>query len=139
MISKVIHVLVFILLLRSAVSDVKSRTVPVEIPYFLLASGFLQILINPPKAPDALLGMVVLSVILGTAYVLTKGEGIGGGDIKLMAALGFYLGLSGGLYCFFLGGVLACIVQKLVFKASRGFPFVPYLMIGAIVVIVSTK
>ncbi|MGI6685042.1 MAG: prepilin peptidase [Bacillota bacterium] len=69
---------------------------------------------------------------------LASGGGMGGGDIKLGAMIGFYLGWQGFLLTLFLGALFAsivgifCIISK---KKSKkdAIPFGPFLSMGAII------
>jgi leader peptidase (prepilin peptidase)/N-methyltransferase len=63
--------------------------------------------------------------------MLSKG-GIGGGDVKLMAAVGFLLGPSGAVGGAFIGFTLFIIVWLLFYrtKQSKAYAMAPYLGIG---------
>lgn len=66
---------------------------------------------------------------------ITKGQGIGGADIKLTAACGAVFGLPGGWIGLLLGLCLALLANGLlraVRKAEKneGFPMIPYLAVG---------
>lgn len=67
---------------------------------------------------SGILGAVILGgglLVLTTLYELaTRKESFGGGDIKLMAALGLFLGVERGLVC-----LLAACVFSLVYAAVR--------------------
>ena len=83
------------LLLTAAVWDIRRREIPDWIPLFIFLTGIPQM--NPP---DAFSGLVLTGLPYLLAAVLSyKGEdfSIGGGDIKLMAACGFILGVWGGI------------------------------------------
>lgn len=66
-------------------------------------------------------------------YVLTGKRGIGGGDMKLMAAAGLFLGIRKAFLALFLGCVMAVVFQlpqsgrK---KGKRIFALGPYLAVG---------
>lgn len=79
-----------------------------------------------------LLGAVVVSVPLFLIHVLTKGQGMGLGDVYLMIAGGLFLGLKGVAVAIFIGLILGSIVGlilKYITKSSR-FAFGPYLSVG---------
>ncbi|MCX7712606.1 MAG: prepilin peptidase [Chthoniobacterales bacterium] len=70
--------------------------------------------------------------------VVIPREAMGFGDVKLMAAIGAFLGWEGVLFTIFVGSVVGCLVGLigvLMGKAERGtqLPFGPYLAFGALV------
>ncbi len=70
--------------------------------------------------------------------VITKG-GMGGGDIKLMAMLGFWLGSSGVLWIILLssniGAIVSLILMALKIKGRKDYiPFGPFIVIAAMLV-----
>lgn len=88
-------------------------------------------------------GVVVLLPIL-ILYWLTKGRGMGFGDVKLAFIIGFFLGLKAGLlalYCsFILGAIigLALIIFKQK-KLKSKIAFGPFLILGMIIVLIWQK
>lgn len=98
----------------------------------LIAEGFdLHCLI------DRIIGFFAASGVLLLLAVVTKG-GMGGGDIKLMAACGFLLGWKSVLLALVLGGVVGTLY--IVFSAiknkgkiKRKVPFAPHLAVGVII------
>ncbi len=79
-----------------------------------------------------LLGAVVVSMPLLLIHFLTKGQGMGLGDVYLMIAGGLFLGMKGVTVAIFIGLVLGSIVGmilKYVTKSSK-FAFGPYLSVG---------
>jgi leader peptidase (prepilin peptidase)/N-methyltransferase len=68
--------------------------------------------------------------------LLRKREGMGGGDIKLLAMIGAFLGLPGVIYTLFassLAGSLAGVLFMFRDKSGGGtkIPFGPFLALGA--------
>ncbi len=79
------------------------------------------------------LGFVSVSVFLLLVYFITKGRGIGGGDIKLMAAAGLFLGLKLIIFAFVVACLYACIIhiaRMKITKASHVLAMGPYLSAG---------
>lgn len=65
-------------------------------------------------------------------------EGIGGGDVKLFAVLGLFLGLTNAFLTILISSVTACLVLLAVkiikkFDRNREYPFAPFIIIGATV------
>ena len=88
---------------------------------------------------SSLAGAVSGFAILLTAALTAKdGQGIGGGDIKLAAVLGFIYGVCGIITVLLIASLLTVPVGFLHQKATRSqslrLPFVPFLTIGCFVV-----
>ncbi len=84
-----------------------------------------------------LVGVAAASVPLFLIALATRG-GIGGGDVKLMAALGLFCGwrvvLLGAFFGVILGGVMAAILLLLFGKNRRAMmPLAPALALGTVV------
>jgi leader peptidase (prepilin peptidase)/N-methyltransferase len=70
-------------------------------------------------------------------HLLTGQEGMGGGDIKLLAMIGAVVGWQGILFTIFAGSLLGCVVGlSLMIKNRKGMklavPFGPFLAAGAV-------
>lgn len=131
----------FTLLVPVVFIDIDHRIIPDEISLGGLAAG---ILLSFPPGGDwkgslagALLGG---GVLYGTAYLYEKVrgvEGMGGGDVKLMAMIGAFLGWRGAIATIFLGSLLGAAGGLLAMrKGGEGMktaiPFGPYLCAGAL-------
>lgn len=88
---------------------------------------------------DSVLGVLVgggVLALLGYSYeVIKKQEGIGGGDVKLAAMLGAFLGWKGIIFILFIGSVMGSIggvILLLVYKKDSKYqiPFGPFLALG---------
>lgn len=134
---------VSIILVSISVIDLKSMTIPNGLVISLVIVGVLYSgtrLLVPQLFNDTLMwyepliGFLAASVPLLLVAILSKG-GMGGGDIKLMAAAGIFLGWKGVLLALFTGsiiGALISIVLMLAGKKSRKdkIPFGPFLCFG---------
>jgi len=97
----------------------------------------------PVSFQEALIGSLAgaagLWIVSRLFYFVTKEEGLGGGDIKLMGLIGAVLGVQGVITSIFVGSVLGSLVGlifiMLIMKKSKRFPipFGPFLAIGALV------
>lgn len=66
-------------------------------------------------------------------YLITKGRGIGGGDIKLMAAAGLLLGWQKILLSLMIGSIAGSVIHLTLMKLKnkeRVLAFGPYLALG---------
>ena len=107
------------------------------IPIFFFASFTLAAI----TYKDSLLGILVgggsLLLIAETYTRLTKKEGMGGGDIKLLAMIGAALGWEGVLFTIFIGSLIGTLIGIiLMLRTHKGLklaiPFGPFLSMGAI-------
>jgi leader peptidase (prepilin peptidase)/N-methyltransferase len=134
----VLVVITFIDLDHQIIPDV--LTLP-GIPIFFLAAIFL--VKNPWKVPwqEALIGLLIGGGMLFTiAYIyqfITKREGMGGGDIKLLAMIGGFLGWKSLIFILLVSsfsgaivGIAAMVIQKKDMKYA--IPFGPFLSAAAI-------
>ena len=80
-----------------------------------------------------ILGLFCGGVLFLLVYRLTKKRGLGGGDVKLMAAAGLYLGWELILVAGFFGCFYACIIHLLRMRLCKAGPVLalgPYLAAG---------
>lgn len=92
--------------------------------------GLIYNVLNPSVRAEGVLGFFSVSAFLCLVYILTKGKGIGGGDIKLMAVSGLILGWQKNILAFFVGCVLALAAFLCRKTDFQRFPFGPYLAAG---------
>lgn len=128
-------------LLTVSLIDLDHRIIPDEISLSGAVLGLLLALLTP-LLPfwDALLGALLgggFLFVVGMAYeAARKQEGIGGGDIKLLAMIGAFTGWQGALFTIFCGSVVASIVGITLMVARRAdgqlpIPFGPFLSFAA--------
>jgi leader peptidase (prepilin peptidase)/N-methyltransferase len=111
------------------------------IPIFALASIFTGYHPWKESLAGILMGGGSLYVVAMIYHFIRKEEGMGGGDIKLLAMIGAATGWQGVLFTLFAGSLLGTIAGCLVMAIKRSItprlkiPFGPYLSMGAIVYI----
>lgn len=125
------------ILVGVAFIDAEHQLIPNRLTYpGIVAGAVLLVAAHPDKALFYLAGFVVGGGML-LLVALIKAEGMGGGDIKLAAMLGVYLGLNVLLALFigFLTGAALGVILRLVRKRSLKEPmaFGPFLALGGIV------
>ncbi|MGI6330284.1 MAG: prepilin peptidase [Zhaonellaceae bacterium] len=131
------YLLLTSLLIIISFIDFKSFLVPNKLIISGLVLGFGTHLISPTiDWQNIILGFLVGGGVLYVLAILSKG-GIGGGDIKLAAMIGFYLGWQKILQGLFLGALIGSIfglVMIITKKATRNepIPFAPFLSLGVI-------
>ncbi|MCS7215092.1 MAG: prepilin peptidase [Thermodesulfovibrio sp.] len=144
-------ILIFILIFISAMIvisfiDIDFQIIPDQISIPLIFAGiFLSLLShdNPnlvSNFKESLFGIVVGGGSLLLVSIISKG-GMGGGDIKLNAAVGAYLGPKSALITIFIGSLLGAIAGIIILKktGSRKIPFGPFLSIGALICLFAGK
>lgn len=119
--------------------DLETMIIPHETIFALLAAGLLLLFAPKPLWWEQIIGFFAISLPLFLLALVTQGRGIGGGDIKLMAALGFCLGWQLILLVFFIGICLGAIGSLIWMHRNKEanlkseVPFGPYLVVGALV------
>lgn len=93
---------------------------------------------------DSIFGIILGGgILLLTAYLykaLKKRDGMGMGDVKLLAMIGAFFGWEGVLFVIFLGSILGSVIGISIIIAKKGdlkyaLPFGPFLSIAAVVYI----
>ena len=129
----VCSILLILVLLNVSLTDLRYYRIP-KISYSIfLIIGIIDAILVHKQWIDCIFGFLSVSFGLIVIYILTKGNGIGGGDIKLMAFTGILLGWQRNILAFFLACVLVAthfIIHKNCFLRSKRFAFAPYLSIG---------
>lgn len=118
--------------------DFEIYEIPVEFNWFLLALGIGHTLIHRKDWLLYVIGFFTVSGIFLLISLATKGKGMGGGDIKLMATLGLLLGWKKILLVMVLGSVLGVLIHgiiMLVRKKEHMLAFGPYLSMAAYIVL----
>ena len=126
-------ILLILVLLNVSVTDIRYFRIPKSSYVILLILGYINAVLLHKQWIDCIFGFLSVSFGLIMIYIVTKGNGIGGGDIKLMAFTGILLGWQKNILAFFLACVLVAthfIIHKNYFLRSKRFAFAPYLSIG---------
>jgi prepilin signal peptidase PulO-like enzyme (type II secretory pathway) len=132
-------VAVFEALLVMALIDIRLGIIPDEMSIFLLALGILLAIV-PGWQGSVVLGKVIGAAVAGVFFALliavTRGKGMGMGDLKLAIPLGLIFGWPDIVFMlafsFIIGavvGVLAVARGKNTMKGT--LPFGPFLALGA--------
>lgn len=125
-----------------SVIDWRTYEIPFGINIVIFALGIIRLvltLVNKETRgtwPEYVIGFFAVSLFLLIVYFVTKGNGIGGGDIKLMAAGGLFLGWKLCLMSFIFGCLFGCIIHLARMKLSgegRMLAMGPYLSAGMLV------
>jgi len=121
--------------------DLEHHLLPNVITLPGIAIGFISSAVLPPGLVDALLGVALGGGVLwliGEAYYRYSGhEGMGGGDVKMLAMIGAFLGWKLVLVTLVLSSVAGSIVGLIVILIKRGglkyaLPYGTFLALGAL-------
>ena len=121
--------------------DLEHHLLPDAITLPGIVTGLLVSTVVPPGIIDSLLGLLIGGGVLwliGEAYFRYSGqEGMGGGDVKMLAMIGAFLGWKLVLVTLVLSSVAGSLVGVLVIAFKRGglkyaLPYGTFLALGAL-------
>ncbi len=123
-------------LLVLSIIDARTQEIPPQTTIFIGVLACARVALNYTDWLNHLLGFASITLLLLLLLFLSGGRAIGGGDVKLMAGCGLFLGLAPTVAAF----VIACVVGSLVhvvrmrfFGASRTLAMGGYLAFGVFV------
>lgn len=129
--------LFFTLLLGIALTDARTYIIPDQFTWGGLVIGLVLSLapggISPlQSALGAVMGFAILWVIAVLGEVVFRKPAMGGGDIKMMAMVGAFLGYPGVLLTIFLGALFGSLIfGPISLKTGKLVPFGIFLALGA--------
>ena len=118
-----------------AVIDARTMEIPLGLSITILVLGGISAALDYQNLLSHVIGLFAVSLPLYLLYLATGGRGIGGGDIKLMAGCGLFLGWKLVLLGFFGGCLLGTIIHITLMaakKAGNQLSFGPYLSAGVV-------
>jgi len=122
--------------------DLEHHLLPNAITLPGVAVGLIASAVLPPGIVDALIGVLIGGGVLwliGEAYYRYSGhEGMGGGDVKMLAMIGAFLGWKLVLVTLVLSSVLGSVIGLIVIAIRKGgmkyaLPYGTFLALGALV------
>ncbi len=130
------------LLILIAFIDLDTFTIPNILSLPGIAAGLAFSFLTPRLSwQDSLLGILLgggfLYAVAVAYQFFRRQEGLGGGDIKLLAMIGAFLGSAGVLFTIMLASVVGAMAGIAVMRRTRAgltamVPFGPFLSLGAI-------
>jgi leader peptidase (prepilin peptidase)/N-methyltransferase len=121
--------------------DLKHQIIPNGISIPGIVIGFAYSFFNPHLPwKDSLIGILfgggVLALIALIYYLLTKTDGMGIGDVKLLAMIGAFLGVGGVIFTLVVGSIAGSIAGLIIMIFYEGdsktpIPFGFFLSLGA--------
>lgn len=113
--------------------DYRTREIPISINLFLCITGIAATIIDRQNWLCHIIGAALISGMLLTVFFVTKGNGIGGGDIKLTFAAGLFLGWQKILIGFIIACIFGIVIHGMcmkIKKSDHSLAFGPYLAAG---------
>lgn len=135
-IESLLYCLMFSALITLSVIDFRTYEIPFGINLFILALGLIKLATDYRNFLDYLIGFISVSGFLYLLFLLTKGRGIGGGDIKLMAVSGLMLGWKCNILALAIGCIVGSIIHIIRMKVSKQdhvLALGPYLSVGIMI------
>lgn len=130
-----------------AIKDMRNKNIPNSMILALLVCWLFTIFpqlvvdieIGLGRLKNAAIGFLIGGGLFLLVYLISK-NGLGGGDVKLMAVVGLYLGMNGVLPAMLYGSILAAafglvliLLKKISWKDT--IPLVPFLYVGILIAI----
>ena len=135
-VESLLYCLLFSALIAISVIDFRTYEIPLGINGFILLLGVLQVVFHLSMWKDYLIGFLAVSLPLYLIYQVTKGRGIGGGDVKLMAVCGLLIGWQNIILAFFLGCIIGSVIHVVRIRVSGAehvLAMGPYLSVGVMI------
>lgn len=132
------HLFLCAVLIVVSFIDLKHYLIPNRILLFALFGGLtLNIFARDLTLQSIILGFLSAGVFLLLIALVSKG-GMGGGDIKLAAVIGIYLGWPGGIIAVFVACLLAgaagmALLLVRVKSLKDAIPFGPFITLGTLI------
>lgn len=148
----IVHVVIAGILIVMLLSDIRYQIIPDEMQIALGLAGiarffFLTVSLYRPIIPQIynmeylylvgqlLGGGVIVALPLLAIFLITKGKGMGFGDVKLTFNMGLVLGMWNGLYALYIGFISGGIVGAYILitkkaKLKSKIAFGPFLILG---------
>ena len=120
------------ILLSVSLIDAETQTIPDRLNLALAVCGAVSVLLSPADWLPHVIGALCVSVPMFLLCLVIDGA-FGGGDIKLLSAIGAWLGLEGVIYTI----LLSCLVFGLysAVRRQRAGAFGPSLSVSAVIIL----
>ena len=122
----------FSMLLVLSVIDWRTYTIPNGINLTIFVLGLVRLATDFGNWPTYIIGMASVSLVFLLLHILTGGNGLGMGDVKLVAAAGLLLGWPKMILAVLVGSVSGAVIHSIRMKGGAGhkLAFGPYLAAG---------
>lgn len=119
-----------------SVIDFQTYEIPLGINIFILVLGALTVFTDSSDWSSHVIGFFAISIVLELIQWISKGRAIGGGDVKLMAAAGLFLGWKLIILAFFIACIAGAVIHVIRMKVSnvgKVLAMGPYLSLGILI------
>lgn len=122
----------FSMLLVLSVIDWRTYIIPNGINLTIFVLGLVRLATDFTNWPTYIIGMASVSLVFLLLHILTGGNGLGMGDVKLVAAAGLLLGWPKMILAVLVGSVSGAVIHSIRMKGGAGhkLAFGPYLAAG---------
>ena len=127
-----LYCLLFSMLLVLTVIDWRTFTIPNGINLVIFLLGVVRLITDLDNWVGYVIGLVSVSLVFLLMHLATHGNGLGMGDVKLVAGAGLLLGWSSMLLAVVIGSLSGAIIHSVRMRhgADRKLAFGPYLAAG---------
>lgn len=127
-----LYCVLFSMLLVLSVIDWRTFTIPNGINLVIFLLGAVRLVTDLENWLEYGIGMLSVSLVFLLLHILTGGNGLGMGDVKLVAGAGLLLGWQKMLLAVLVGSVSGALIHSVRMKGGAGsrLAFGPYLAAG---------
>lgn len=127
-----LYCILFSMLLVLTVIDWRTFTIPNGVNLTIFILGLIRLATDLKQWPLYVVGMLSVSLVFLLLYVLTGGNGLGMGDVKLVGAAGLLIGWQNMLLAVLVGSVFGAVIHSVRMRGGEGrkLAFGPYLAAG---------
>jgi len=120
-------------------ADIKYQIIPDSMQILFFLSALVLNLMSSQIGINIVAAIIVMLPIL-MLFLLTKGKGMGFGDVKYAFSMGFLLGIKGGLIAIYIAFILGALVGVFLLatkkkKLKSKIAFGPFLILGTVAVL----
>ena len=136
LIPSILYCLLASALLVLSVIDFRTYEIPFGINIFIAVLGLMHMCFDISHWSTYVIGFFVVSGVLELLLLISKGRAIGGGDVKLMAAAGLFLGWKQIILAFALACIIGSVIHLLRMRIAgegKTLAMGPYLSMGIII------
>jgi len=136
-----LSLIIIVFLVFSAVFDLKYMILPDFSTIVLIVMAFVLLFVETPRGASLQSGVLSALVAAGFLLILnliTKGKGMGMGDVKLAIFMGLFLGPQKTIVAFYVAFIVGAIYGLILMalkkaKKKSQIPFGPFLILGIFV------
>jgi leader peptidase (prepilin peptidase)/N-methyltransferase len=123
-------------LLAMSVIDWRTYEIANGFHFYIGGLAIVRIILYPQNWLSCIIGLFCISLPLFLIYLISGGRAIGGGDVKLMAACGLFVGWQNIVLALLIGCIVGSIIhiaRMKIANADRVLAMGPYLAIGTFI------